>query len=775
MVENIRRLIHEIHRRSLWQVLGIFVAASWAVLQVVELLTETAGLPDWTPTMALVLLLIGLPICLATAFVQEGLPGHETERSPEYTRPRPEDGPNLAAGTGSLDRPSTRPSKTRRLLTWRNAILGGVGAVALLGFSLMVYFVLWSTGIGPVGNLQAQGLIEEGDPVLLADFTNRTDDESLGPVVTQALRVDLATTRAVTLVEPSAVSEILGLMGRSAGEPVRGAVADEIAVRGGYRAIIEGEIGSAGAGYILLASIRSASNGRTLATFRRTAADESRVIAAIDGLSQDIRERAGESLRSIRAGEPLEAVTTSSLEALRLFSEAYDIRETGDDARARALVEEALRLDPEFAMGWRALSVLYQQTGGSRQEIREAATRAYELRHRLTDRERYGTIAHYHSEVTGDLPAEITTYETLLTAYPEDRAGLNNLSIAYSDLARWDDALELVERAIDGPARAFSNYANRVLYASLGGEFERAHRALDELESLYPETALWRSWTGFVLAMSEGDAEEARRRAADLQGVPDAANWRRTGTRALALGYGLDGQAGAMREVMEGAAQEARRANDPRDEAEAWYVYALGEMFLGGGDPVPGLRRLVDSGALERIEPVLRNNFTWITLMSWAGMDEEAATLLQEWTDDAGELSAVQIDVVRSLVDVYELGRRDPAAAAAELVRFRAAIGCARCWMWELGELYERAGMVEDAIGERRRTLEAGQDFSFGLHRIAAHEALGRLYEERGDTASAIEHYTTYVEQLVHGEGLPRVQRARERLAATPGGRLAPG
>ena len=75
----IKQLIHEIHRRSLWQVLSIFVAASWGVLQVIEFVTETAGLPDWTPSMAVVLLLVGLPICLATAFVQEGMPGRHAE------------------------------------------------------------------------------------------------------------------------------------------------------------------------------------------------------------------------------------------------------------------------------------------------------------------------------------------------------------------------------------------------------------------------------------------------------------------------------------------------------------------------------------------------------------------------------------------------------------------------------------------------------------------------------------------------------------------------
>ena len=212
-MDRVKQLIHEIHRRSLWQVTGIFLAASWGVLQVVEVLTETAGLPDWTPSMALVLLLIGLPMCLATAFVQEGMPSPgEPDASgvagpgrgaagagadaaagdaPGGARGAEDEQPmvNLAAGTGSLDRPTTRPSATRRLLTWRNAALGGLGAFTILGFSLVAYFVMWTTGIGPVGNLVAQGVIEEGDRVVLATFSDATG-EGLGEVVTEALRVD---------------------------------------------------------------------------------------------------------------------------------------------------------------------------------------------------------------------------------------------------------------------------------------------------------------------------------------------------------------------------------------------------------------------------------------------------------------------------------------------------------------------------------------------------------------------------------------------------------
>ena len=108
-MDAVRNLIHEIHRRSLWQVLGIFLAASWAVLQVVELLTETAGLPDWTPTMALVLLMLGLPVCLATAFVQEGMPGKDEGR-----RAGGDASESPTAGGATSERDAAVPSVTGR-------------------------------------------------------------------------------------------------------------------------------------------------------------------------------------------------------------------------------------------------------------------------------------------------------------------------------------------------------------------------------------------------------------------------------------------------------------------------------------------------------------------------------------------------------------------------------------------------------------------------------------------------------------------------------------
>jgi hypothetical protein len=136
-MDGIKNLLSEIHRRSLWRVLGVYLGASWIVLEVVDGISEAAGLPDWLPSFALVLLLIGLPIVLATAFVQvrgeEKTQATSTESSPS---------PSLAVGTGSLDRPSTRPPLIYRLLTWRRAITAGVLALALWGAAVAGWILL---------------------------------------------------------------------------------------------------------------------------------------------------------------------------------------------------------------------------------------------------------------------------------------------------------------------------------------------------------------------------------------------------------------------------------------------------------------------------------------------------------------------------------------------------------------------------------------------------------------------------------------------------------
>lgn len=124
-----KKLIYEIHRRSLWQVLGLYAAGSWIVLQVVDQLVQSAGLPDWVPSLALVLLLIGFPMVLATAFVQVGMRKRDEADEALETAPAGAEVRAAEAAAPATRVASSAPTKAeasswlkRNVFTWRNAI-----------------------------------------------------------------------------------------------------------------------------------------------------------------------------------------------------------------------------------------------------------------------------------------------------------------------------------------------------------------------------------------------------------------------------------------------------------------------------------------------------------------------------------------------------------------------------------------------------------------------------------------------------------------------------
>jgi len=382
-VFRLRKILREIHHRSLWQVLGVYLGGSWGVLQVVDFVTGFAGLPEWTPGFAFVLLLIGLPVVTATAFFQEGFPALRGEYRDEVD---PNELEGLTPEQVHVD-PAAHPLYRERIFTWRNVILGGVCGASLLVASVIAYFGMWAAGVGPMGNLVAQGLITPGDAVIVADFDDATGLR-LGEVVTQGVRVDLSQAEMLRVVDAAELRAMRARMQLPGGTPLSAGVAKEAAVREGIATVLDGAVASEGTGYLITATLRTAGSGVALASFQSAAASPSSVISAIDRLSQDIREKSGESLRSIRTGKPLEAVATASLEALRLSMEAERALDRGDDSRAIELLRGAVAVDPGFAMAWLRLAVIHRASGLDPEGMAEAVTQAYEHRGRLTERER---------------------------------------------------------------------------------------------------------------------------------------------------------------------------------------------------------------------------------------------------------------------------------------------------------------------------------------------------------------------------------------------------
>src|SRR5438128_2206542 len=394
------------------RVAGLFALASVAVLGVVYFLMNQLGLPGWVMPGAIGLLVAGLPIMVVTGLI-------ERRRA-------------LARTTGHMTTPPA--GGLHGWLTWRKAVAGGVAAFAALGLGAAGYSAMRLLGIGPVGTLVASGVLEKRDRLVLADFENRTTDSTLGLSLTEALRVDLAQSPVVRLLDGAAVGKALGRMGRKSGTALDVALARELAQREGAKAVVR--------------------------------------------LSGRLRERIGESLKTIRASEPLEQVTTGSLEALRKYTEGVRAEDGGDVESAISLLTEATALDAGFAMAYRKLAVVLVNSGASREQVVAATRKAFEHRDRLPEVERYLAIAYFHSDVDYDPSRVMSAYRSVLERDPENTTALNNLALALNVARRWVEAEPLALRAI--ALGASWTFYNNAMWAQAGqGHWADVQATLD--------------------------------------------------------------------------------------------------------------------------------------------------------------------------------------------------------------------------------------------------------------------------------------------------------
>ena len=772
-------LIHEIHRRSMWQVLGIYLAASWMVLQVVEVVTGTAGLPDWTPGMALVLLLIGLPIVLGTAFVQGGMPGRsvgsgEAESvqsdAPESpvafeTEPRRQVDPALEFSTFT---------PMRGVLTWRNAIMGGIGAFALLGFTLVAYFVLWTTGLGPQGSLVAQGVFEEGERIVLADFEDDTG-AGLGDVTTDAIRVDLQESTVINLAAPAYVGSVLQRMGRSADEEFTAALARELAQREGLKAIIQGEVSAVGSGYLLTASLVAAESGDVLKAFRVPVSSEDELLTSIDKLSQDIREKSGESLREIRSGRPLEQATTASLEALRLLSSANDLRDSGAPIEAVPLLERAVEIDPEFAMAWRALSVVMWNTGTDGARMIEASTRAFELRERLTDREAGLAEAWFRFAVEGDPEGAISAYQRLLERYPEEETALNNVGVHSIQLGRWSDALQPLESAT-GLASPNDNSISNLLFVQWAlGQREAAWATLEREEALAPEGLAMRNrhW----LLAGEGRWEDAiemgRRELATKLGDAGVQVQVRVDLAAYHLGLGR--YADAIDLLGDAERMAGERGNiDLHLSSSALLRPWVDWVLRGDAAARVALDEVLPDGEYDEITLTNFQGFI-LASMVMGGRADDAQAVFARWesalpSQRRGAWHRQLQTVLRAWMARVE-GDAEEAAHQWDILTEEVVTCGEMCpWWGERGRIADELGDADTAILYYERHLNntplTWANFMTPWTPVVL-ERLGALYAERGEAALARARLETLVATYEGGDGpfLPFVERARAKLA----------
>lgn len=763
-----KNLVQEIHQRSLWQVLGVYLAGSWIALQVVEQLTEAAGLPEWVRPFSLVLLVLGLPVVLATAFIQKGV--GRTHRPAEAAL-SPEAPVNSEAAAGQVAEALSPASAVpevgahHRLFTWRNAIIGGVGGVTVMGLLTAGYLVMRSAGIGPAGTLVAKGVLEEGASVILADFDG--PDPDLASVVGAALRIDLFQSPTIRIVERAELTDALGRMQRDGNTPITSAVAREIAVREGYGAVIEGEIGTVGSGYVLTARIVGGDAWVPLAAFKETARTEDDLIDAIEALSRSIRDKAGESLRTVQGSPPLENVTTGSLEALRLYTRGDAV--AGDYGAAAELFERALAVDPDFAMAHRKLGVVLWNLGVRPADMVAATTRAYELRDRLPDVERYLAEADYEDVVRGNRDASIRALENVLEVDPQNEAALNNLGLLYGDRGRFEEAADLYDRAVT--ARPFEvAYANLARTRVTLGRMAEMHAALDSGVANLPEASSVFENLRVLATLSDADYERASELAIGyMERFSDAIGRRRAANQQFLLAAVRGRLSEAERHIDDFDLAPGRLAN-PMQMASAHARVAAAR-----GDGAGAVRDLLAAyesaregrSALDLIYDV------WLPTLIDIGGADAAVPIYEEWkrVTPPEQLGTFGRDARRALDAQFALheGRTDEALRHWEAYERECPGLCAIPAALGRAEVYEATGDDSAAIGEYEAFLATRHWFRFvadAFRRGPVLERLGQLYEAAEDLDSATRHYAAFVELWAEADDVlqPRVRAAQARL-----------
>ncbi len=725
---------------------GVFGLASLLLLALVYLLVLQLGLPGWVFVTAIALLVIGLPMVVATSVT-------ERQRESAVAVPR------------------------RRLLTWRNTLLGGVLAFAALGVVTVGYMSARVMGVGPAGTLMATGAIEEQERLILADFENRTEDTAHGATVTELMRIGLSQSRAVSVLDPIQVARILELMQRDPTQGLSEQTALEAAERDGIKAVVTGEITAVGTGFSISARLVTV-DGQVLTAQQQVARDEDELVAAVGRLSESLRERFGESLISIRSTEPLERVTTGSMRALRVFSQGLQAWNQGDIARGMQLLEEAIALDSTFAMAHRKLAIILQNQAERRSRAIEVATKAYENRERLTERERYLVTAAYHSVVTGNRDQVISAYRTVLDMYPTDYYALNNLGVIYSELRDYERAAEYYSRALQVDSVTRLHYSN--LASTLGNlkQWDSSSVIIDRFERRFPgnpEVQISR----IIYAANRKDYESAEELGQVLMREQrGTVFWEGIAYEWLAS---LD----AMRGRLDGARERWGRSFEIAERRGVLGLYlqraarrAMVEGMLY--DDAERAREILESAAervpIEDLSPLDRPYGLLAMGYATAGDPGRARALLEEYRmtsqADHSRITELFTHGARGLIALAE-GDLDEAIDAFR--QYDEGNSCGTCAVAWLARAYDQAGQADSARVLYERFVEKPSDaiwYDAG-HLGHGYMRLGQLHEERGDLQRAADYYGRLIDLwgAADPEFRARVAEAEEGLKRVTEGR----
>ena len=745
------------------QALAIYAGAFVVVAILAKAAIVGIGLPEWVFAGSLIVMALGLPVVLWTGYVQR-VTRRAMTMTPTYT---PGGSPSMMQGTMA-----TMALKAAPHVSWYKTARGGMYAFGAFIVLIAAFMAMRAFGVGPFGSLIGRGQLSGRDKAIIADFRVTNGDTTLGRVVSDAVRAGLSGSSAFTLMAQGEIISALSRMKLAGNARLDSAVARQIAVREGAKAMIDGDVIGVAGGYVVTLRLVRADSGTELASFRETGDGPRGLIDASDKLARALRTKAGESLRAINATPPLFQATTASLEALRKFSEASRANLLGD-RRSIALNREAVALDSTFASAWSGLAATLSNYGAPRSAIDSAMGQAYRYREKLPANERERIVARYYSMGPGrDRAKAISAYESVIQR--GDSGGvLVNLGESIRtrrEYARAESLNVAAARRFPGNGTALGNTIEMQISQ---GKLDEAAATLARLRDVSPGYADNRT---IFLEFAKGDFKALQRTADSLAALGDKAPLiarMRFVPRVLAM------RDGRWRDYARIRAEVGFNTLTPLPEDQITDVAY--ELSVKG--PSPALAAALDAAiakvAFRDLPQVDRPYLVAASTLARMGSAEKARAMLARYRSEMTDTSLrreQEPDVHNAMAEIA-LAEKKPLDAVAEFRRGDTtydkgpANECAACVWFDLGRAFDAAGKADSAAAAFERYLATPYWLKLAIEldpvRVPAiRERLGQLYETLGNTEKAAENYRAFIEiwKNADPELQPRVTAAKERL-----------
>lgn len=677
---GVKRLVKEAHRRSLWQVMILYLGASWAVLEAADHVIQRFEMPEWAYGTAVLLLLIGFPVVMATAIVQEGVGGGEA-REPT---PQPHD-KDPSAGAPARGTPSPEPPSTlRALFTWRNAIFGGVAAFGLWG--LVATVLLLRSGAGAATAHRGQGVEPDALKAIAVLPFDNLSAEADNAYFADGIHEDVLTALS-KIADLTVISRTSVLPYRETDKSLR-EIAEELEVG----SILEGSVRRAGDNVRITAQLIDAQTDQHLWADNF---DRGLTAANVFAIQTEIARQIADALRATLSPEEetrIAHVPTADLSAYDLYirgREVYQIYTAETNDEAIRLYRAALEIDPEYAEAWAGIAdaygrrvLLFGYPRAWADSARAYAERAIELAPEVAAGHKalalsFSALDQHARSLEANLRA--------VTLDPNHHGATNNIGVAYDRMGRLDEALRWYKRSARLNPTTFGPANVAAEYAALG-DFERAEQVFSEQVDHDENTTETRAVYGAIIEVHRGDLGAALSRMARWRAENQQRPWFLTFDALLAL---TDGDAQRALAITDHIAEVAPGA----DIVTRYHLQTIrGYATLEAGDPDLGARLLEEQRRALEAQVAAGADSPWVR---WEiGAIHAALGRREQALDAAEEARAAGLQAGQSfwseLDPLMDSVRDEP--------RFQALVADSRA---EVEQMRRRIEAEESRAGER--------------------------------------------------------------------------